>query len=207
MKSQAAKVASGKSPTRRAAAKASTRARLIKVASRIMRRHGLGAASVPRVMSGAGLTVGGFYAHFRSKRAMDAEVLAATIADVHGTWFRGLEGAPPVEWMTRAVRRYLSRANRDRPSAGCPLPAVLSELTHGDAATRAVLDRAITAAVDALAEHAPPCDGATPRERALATIALCIGGLTLSRAVRDPGLSDELLAACARWAVPEATRR
>ena len=49
--------------------------RILESASRLVKRTGLGAASVPRVMRGAGLTVGGFYAHFRSKEAFGVLVL------------------------------------------------------------------------------------------------------------------------------------
>jgi TetR/AcrR family transcriptional repressor of nem operon len=195
---------SGATPiTRRAAAKAGTRTRIVRVASRLMRRQGLGAASVPRVMNGAGLTIGGFYAHFRSKRAMDAEVLRDTLAAERSKWFRGLEAAPPVEWIFRAVRRYLAPAHRDQPATGCPLPAVLSELTRADDGTRAVFEEAFEAAVAEMIAHMPPETG-DPRQRALATAALCIGGLTLSRALRGRPVSDEILAACLRCAVPEA---
>ena len=58
-----------------------THDRIIASAGRIARKNGLAAASVSRVMRGAGLTIGGFYAHFRSKRAMDAEVVQATLGD------------------------------------------------------------------------------------------------------------------------------
>src|SRR5476649_1287461 len=56
-----------------------THDRIIAAAGRIARKNGLAAASVSRVMHGAGLTIGGFYAHFPSKRAMDAEVVQATL--------------------------------------------------------------------------------------------------------------------------------
>src|SRR5689334_13319702 len=53
--------------TQRAVKKRATHERILKSADNIARREGLRAASVPRVMKGAGLTVGGFYAHFSSK--------------------------------------------------------------------------------------------------------------------------------------------
>src|ERR1700712_5084447 len=85
-----------------------THDRIIAAAGRIVRKNGLAAASVSRVMHGAGLTVGGFYAHFRSKRAMDAEVVQATL------------GGVPVPW---SIDRYLSTAHRDDAEHGCAFPA------------------------------------------------------------------------------------
>lgn len=192
--------------TRRARAKAATHRRISTSAGRLIRKKGLAGASVPAVMRGAGLTVGGFYAHFASKRAMDAEVLGALLAERATVWFAGLEGDASVPWITRAVKRYLSAAHRDAPEDGCPIPAVLSEVARADRGTRAALTEAIEGYVRTLGDHAPASPGYTARERAFATLALCIGGLALSRAWDGEAGRDEILRACARWAVPEARR-
>src|SRR5512132_2494841 len=109
------------SGSRRERAKAATHGRIVSSAGRLLRRSGLAGASVPAVMRGAGLTVGGFYAHFRSKRAMDAEVLRTLLAERAALWFSGLEESSGAAWVTRAVKRYLSPAHRDAPEEGCPL--------------------------------------------------------------------------------------
>ena len=53
-----------------------TRARILAAAGRVFRRQGYAATAVDAVMAEAGLTPGGFYAHFPSKEALFAEVLA-----------------------------------------------------------------------------------------------------------------------------------
>jgi len=162
-----------------------THDRIIASAGRIVRKNGLAAASVSRVMRGAGLTIGGFYAHFRSKRAMDAEVVAATL------------GASSTPW---SVDRYLTAAHRDDPGHGCAFPAVLSEIARADEPTRMAMARAIDARARELARTYPGTRGASARERAFATLALCVGGLSLARAMRGHPGSDEVLAACRKWA-------
>jgi len=192
---------------RRRAAKAATHARILGSAGRLVRRAGLRAASVPAVMRGAGLTVGGFYAHFKSKRAMDAEVLRRELDLVRASWLGGLDDSRGVEWLARAVKRYLSAAHRDAVDTGCAMPSSLSELTHADRATRAAFADGVEQAIAELAARAPATAAASPRERALATFALCVGGLTLARALRGHPLSDELLRACRAWALPEPSAR
>jgi TetR/AcrR family transcriptional repressor of nem operon len=192
---------------RRKSAKAATHERIIASAGRLARRAGLAAASVPRVMSGAGLTVGGFYAHFRSKRAMDAAVIARAMQEVREQWFDGLESSQGLDWLARAVKRYLRASHRDGPGGGCVLPSTISELTRADRATRNALAEALEQVVSEFAEHAPELLDTTARERALATLALCLGGLTAARALRGHALSDELLRACVKWALPEASAR
>ena len=194
-------------PSRRAQAKAGTHARILASASRLIRHEGLAAASVVRVMRGARLTVGGFYAHFRSKRAMDAEALRATLADMRRTWFAGLEDSSGVDWLARAVKRYLAPAHRDDLTVGCPLPSVLSELAHADRGTRNAMAEELEEAARRFTEQSPESDDVSARERALATLALCVGGLALARALRDHPAGDELLRACVKWALPETRGR
>lgn len=163
-----------------------THDRIIASAGRIARKKGLAAASVSRVMRGAGLTIGGFYAHFRSKRAMDAEVVEATLGDSSIPW---------------SIARYLTAAHRDNTEHGCAFPAMLSEIARADEPTRMALARAIDARARELTRAMPGGRGRRARERALATLAICVGGLTLSRAMRGHAASDEVLAACRKWAL------
>jgi TetR/AcrR family transcriptional regulator, transcriptional repressor for nem operon len=173
--------------SRQSLKKRRTHDRIIASAGRIVRKNGLAAASVSRVMRGAGLTIGGFYAHFRSKRAMDAEVVQATLGS-------------STPW---SVERYLSAAHRDDPGHGCAFPAMLSEVARADEPTRMAMARAIDRRARELAQANPGRRGAAARQRAFATLALCVGGLTLSRAMRGHPASDEVLDACRKWARPE----
>jgi len=189
--------------TKRVAGKAKTRERILSSATRLIHSKGLAGASVGRVMRGAGLTVGGFYAHFRSKRAMDAEVLREAIRGMRRDWFAGLEARAGMNWLAPAVKRYLSAAHRDSKEEGCPLPAVLSEVTRAGKPTRDVIAETFESAAQAFAAHAPDTPGIDARERALATLALCVGGLSIARALGDSRASDEVLRACVKWALPE----
>jgi hypothetical protein len=49
--------------------------------------------------------------------------------------------------------------------------------------------------------------GAAARQRALATLAICVGGLALARAMRGHAASDEVLTACRKWAAPDRRPR
>lgn len=196
-----------KAKPRRAQVKRLTHRRIVSSASRLMRRKGLTRASVMDVMRGAGLTVGGFYAHFRSKRAMDLEVLEQTFADVRARSDARLGDSAGLDRLERAVAHYLSSSHRDRPEEGCPVPSVVADLTHADQDLRLALGRFFDRWAERLSAHAPATAHASARERALATIAVCVGGVTIARALRGQALSDDFLRACAVWAVPERTPR
>jgi TetR/AcrR family transcriptional repressor of nem operon len=67
--------------------------------------------------------------------------------------------------------------------------------------------RAIDARACELARALPRVRGAGARERALAVLAICVGGLTLARAMRGHPASDEVLSACRKLAAPGRRRR
>jgi TetR/AcrR family transcriptional repressor of nem operon len=139
---------------RRTEGKRATHRRIVTSASRLMRRKGLTRASVMDVMRGAGLTVGGFYAHFRSKRAMDLEVLEQTFDEARARSDARLGDAAGLDRLERAVAHYLSATHRDRPEDGCPVPAVVADLTYADHELRLALGRFFDRWADRLAPHA-----------------------------------------------------
>jgi TetR/AcrR family transcriptional repressor of nem operon len=188
--------------TGRAVRKRETHQRILQSAGRIARREGLRATSVPRVMRGAGLTIGGFYAHFPSKTAMDVEVVRTLLGELPGRWLRGLEEVSGLDWVERAVARYLSVAHRDNPD-GCAYPAVLSEVAAAAPEVREAFAEALELRVRAFTVHTPALPGMSARARAIATMATTIGGLLLARSARGTPISSEVLAACQSLLVPE----
>src|SRR5260221_8147023 len=82
-------------------------------AARLLRSKGIAGARVADVMSGAGLTVGGFYAHFASKEALVDEVLRLTATRLRERLFSGLEVKDEPDRAEVVLKRYLSASHRD----------------------------------------------------------------------------------------------
>jgi TetR/AcrR family transcriptional regulator, transcriptional repressor for nem operon len=183
--------------------KEKTRRRILSAAARRFRERGYNAAGVDEVMKAAGLTAGAFYAHFASKRALLAETLRLSLDPVRQQLLGGPGEARGPAWLRAVVGRYLSRTHRDHPEAGCPLPSLAAEIAREGFRPRLELQRYLEQLVAELAPRTPPAPGLAPPERVLATVALLSGALTLSRAVQDPDLSDRILRAARRLAVPE----
>ncbi|MGC4084447.1 MAG: TetR/AcrR family transcriptional regulator [Vicinamibacterales bacterium] len=182
--------------------KEETRQRILKAAAAIARSEGLHAASIPRVMREAGLTVGGFYGHFESKVAMDAEVIRVVFEPYSARALARVSQFEGLDWLARAVVGYLSPMNRDHP-LGCPYPSILSAVAIAPAAVKTAFTDAMRLRIAAFEAHAPKLPGVTSRQRAVAATALTIGGLLLARATSGSELSDEILEACKQWALPE----
>ena len=146
-------------------------------------------------MNEAGLTAGGFYAHFASKEALFAEAMTAALDPRKG--LRTTKRAAPDtnDPLATLIKGYLSRAHRDSVGEGCPLPAVTSDVARKSDLTRETYQQQFLRYLNEI-EVLLPAGSDSSRERALAIIAQCVGGLMLARAVRDEKLSDQILKSC-----------
>src|SRR3954471_13464701 len=105
--------------------KQATRQRIVEAPGRRLKEDGIDGAGGGAVMSDAGLTNGAFYAHFKSKEDLIANVLA----DQLRVQCQNLDALPPGKaGLETLVRLYLSPEHRDQHADGCPSAALLDEV-------------------------------------------------------------------------------
>ena len=178
--------------------KQETRRRIVACAARRFRDEGYGPASVADIMSDAGLTHGGFYAHFGSKEELLAEAIAHAADEA-------LTARTPVgqrrgrEWLGAFVSRYLNEQHWADRAGGCPLAALGGEVARGGDLPRASYGAAVASFADALAAR---LDGPeqSREETAQAVMSMCVGALVLARAGLDRREARDLFEACRRTA-------
>src|SRR5947208_17055246 len=107
--------------------KTRTRDRIVRNAARKLRAEGLRGPGVASVMQASGLTVGGFYKHFRSKDELLADAIAQAFSDSEKV-YSSLQNLPREDRWREFVRLYLSPEHCDHPDSGCPVAALAPEL-------------------------------------------------------------------------------
>ena len=182
--------------TAKARQKGRTHEAILESAVRLLREKGIAGAGVADVMKGAGLTVGGFYAHFDSKEGLIDEALRRTSDEVRQRLFERLEDKPAEKRAEVVLKRYLSTEHRDEFDQGCSLPAVVGEIGTTAGEHREVLREQIAALSAAMESLLPAASEPPRRYLAVGLVALMYGGLSLSRALRGTTLSDDVLRAC-----------
>jgi len=185
---------------RRARQKEQSHQRIVEAAARQFREEGLSGAGLHRIMEAAGLTHGGFYSHFESKADLVSEALVEAVGAQTQQWLAGLDDTPEKERLAHLVARYLSRRHRDAPGVGCPLPAISAEVARAPESVRRVYDALIREVLAHMESSLAGEEDETLHTRAVAALALCVGGLMLARAVDDPALSDDILQSCRKFA-------
>ncbi len=169
-----------------------TRRRIIDRAGRRLKRDGIDGSGIAGLMSDAGLTNGAFYAHFGSKN----DLVASVVSDQLRTQAAAMKAMPPGRAsLEQFIRGYLSAEHRDQTAIGCPSAALLDEIGRCDRQVREAYTGGAQAIIDAVAAHLSPDDPPAARSRATGLFTLLVGSLQLARAVTDPTLSSDVLAA------------
>lgn len=176
-----------------ASTKEVTHERIVGAAARAIRRSGYDGSSVADIMKEAGLTHGGFYAHFPSREAMLAEAADRAGADAVAASTRVAASVPPEQALHQMMSAYLSKGHLDSVEMGCPVAALGSEMPRQAPEVRRVATRRIKEMIDVVARHLPGWGQAEAHEQALVIVSAMVGTLMLARAVDDPKLSDALL--------------
>jgi AcrR family transcriptional regulator len=182
--------------------KEATHERIVEAAARAIRRSGYDGTGVADIMKDAGLTHGGFYAHFASREAMLAEAADRAGAESVATLAGIAAAAPPPRALQSLVQAYLSKAHVQDAETGCPVVALGSEMPRQTPEVRRAATRRIKEMVDLVGRQSPAWGQPGAHERALATVATMVGALLLARAVDDPRLSDALREAALEHLAP-----
>ena len=172
--------------------KEATHERIVEAAARAIRRTGYDGTGVADIMKGAGLTHGGFYAHFASREAMLAEAADRAGSESVAMMERIGATAPPSKALQAMLEAYLSKAHVEGVETGCAAAALGSEMPRQAPEVRRAATRRIKEMIDLVARQSPDWGQPSAHERALVTVATMVGTLVLARAVDDPRLSDAL---------------
>ena len=181
--------------------KAETRRQILEVAARRFRAKGPEHVSVGEIMSEAGLTHGGFYAHFGSKDALVAESIAAMFGDARRRTSQLDDAlAGPERELREAIlqywRSYLSADHRDLPERGCPLPSLSADVARKGGAAAGALAQGLGAMSERMARVLGRLGEDDADTKATAVAAQMVGAIALARTLGQTPESDALLNAC-----------
>ncbi len=184
--------------------KLETHARIVKRASVRLREKGAHGIGVADLMKDAGLTHGGFYAHFDSREALVIEAFAHAMDRSSERWRKLAEQTPPAQRMAAIVDSYLTPAHRDDPGHGCAIPTLAAEIARESSKTRKAFAAKLEQMIDTLAAQIPDVSRKAARKQATAVIATMIGTLVMARVAGNGDFSEEILNSGVRpcWVAP-----
>ncbi|MFP2925702.1 TetR/AcrR family transcriptional regulator [Pyxidicoccus sp. 3LG] len=180
-----------------------THERIVRSAARAIRRDGYHGVSVADIMKEAGLTHGGFYAHFPSRDALLVEALACAASDSVKSLEDAASRGPGGQGLKGVVDAYLSDAHAASPEQGCTLAALGSETPRQAPEVRAAAAQQVQRMIELL-ERQLPEDEPRRREEAMAMASTLVGALLISRVIGDTDLARSFRKAAKRSLLTKA---
>lgn len=176
-----------------------TRERVLDKSAALSKQKGFAAVSVDDLMKAAGLTGGAFYAHFKSKNALFAELIQRELG--HSTELLSPRaGQTEKEWLTQLLDRYLSSTHVHNLTSGCAIPALGAEIGRSDAKVRRTFEASLSQLQERWAERLGD------PELAWATICQLVGAIVVARAMESKAGIDAVINAT-RAQIEQATSK
>jgi TetR/AcrR family transcriptional repressor of nem operon len=175
--------------------KQKTRTKVLQAAAKAIRTDGPHRVAVAGVMADAGLTHGGFYAHFASKDELVAAAIEHMFDEARARVQHETEGRRPAEGLAAYIDFYLSKKHRDTRGAGCPMAALASDLPRLDESVREQFAAGAGRLTITLSEKLTALGHTNTEVEARSMVAELIGALSLARIEPDSKRSDAILAA------------
>jgi TetR/AcrR family transcriptional regulator, transcriptional repressor for nem operon len=175
--------------------KLETHARIVKKASVRLREKGAHGIGVADLMKDAGLTHGGFYAHFDSREALVVEAFCFAMDRSTERWRKLVEQMPPDKRLEAIVDSYLTPLHRDDPGHGCAVPALSAEIARESPKTRKAFAAKLEQMIEMVAAQIPDVPPKAARKQAMASLATMMGTLVLARVTGTGEFSNEILGA------------
>jgi len=170
--------------------KEKTHAAIVDAAAERIRSGGFDALGVASIMAEAGLTHGGFYAHFPSRDALLAAAITRLFDKACETVGRFEEKYGVEAGLEKYIDFYLSPRHRDDIEHGCPIPSLAGDAQRAAPQVKAAFEAGLDKLADRLGQMIPKGG----KKAALALYGEMVGVLSVSRTI-DAKQSNELLAA------------
>jgi len=173
--------------------KTQTRDRIVRNAARKVRAEGLSGPGVASVMKASGLTVGGFYKHFRSKDELLAEAIAQGFSEFSDKVHASLRNIQREERWKEVVRWYLSPEHCDHPDRGCPVVTLGPDIARAKLSIRKRMGGLMKELTARWAEFMPGAIASERERNFLIIFSAMAGAVAMARLFPEPADRQRVL--------------
>lgn len=174
-----------------------SRVRILDSAARLFKTHGYNGIGLMAIMKDADLTPGAFYAHFKSKEHLFAEVVGMDMEfGLRLVWAREMFPGEPDKGLGYALDYYMGHDNIDKIFTGCALASLTMDIARASDVVRKRFEDALLKLLEEFSADLPDEDQEQRIDNAIAGMALAAGGVSMAKAVADPELAARILNAC-----------
>ena len=173
--------------------KQKTRQKVLQAAAQAIRAEGPDRVGVAGIMARAGLTHGGFYAHFESKDDLVAEAIEQMFVEGRQRFAAIVKDKPPARALGDYLDFYLSKAHRDAPDAGCAMPALCTDLPRLSDRAKATFGNGYAGLIVWMSRQLEELGRDDAEPTASSVVSEMVGAVALARCIPERERSDALL--------------
>lgn len=167
--------------------------KIVKGASRQLRKKGLNGPTVEALMKASGLTHGGFYKHFSSRDDLVLEAVEESLRELTEMLLDAAGHSGSRDAWKAMVTAYLSIERCDRAEIGCPIAALAPDIARSAPPMKQRISAAILKFRGELLPYMP---GRTEEERQanfLMILSSIVGAIVIARTMPDIGVRQAIL--------------
>lgn len=170
-----------------------THQKIVSEAAKAIRQEGPDNVGIANLMSRLGLTQGGFYAHFKSKDMLVAEVVTHIFDERKKAFVKLMKDVEPVKGLTSFIDFYLSVEHCNNREKGCPVVALNSDVARMPAVVKKHFEAGMQGLTKSLADVLEQLNHPQPMALATSALSEMVGAMSVARTVTNAELSAQVL--------------
>jgi TetR/AcrR family transcriptional repressor of nem operon len=173
--------------------KEKTHRRIVKGASRQLRKKGLNGPAVATLMKASGLTHGGFYKHFSSRDDLVVEAIEESLRELTQTMIDAAERSGSRAPWKSMIESYLSIDRCDGADRGCPIAALAPDIARTPPAMKQRISAAILKFREELIPFMPGRTSEDKSSNFLMIITSMVGTIAIARTMPELAVRQAIL--------------
>lgn len=145
------------------------------------------------MMKASGLTVGGFYKHFRSKDDLLVQAIEEGMTEFGGRLFAATKDAPPGERWKEIIKCYLSAEHCEHSDTGCPMATLAPEIARAAPPVKKRILSMMKTRREGLLEFMPGRNAAEKERNFTVIFTAMAGAVSIARMMTDPAEKQKVL--------------
>jgi|GEM_PF-219143 len=172
--------------------------RILEAGAARLREEGTSGAGIVPVMHDAGLTSGAFYSHFANKDELVVAAFQHALTKTRPRWIGRSRKESWAQRLLRLANRYLTTVHRDDLAESCAFAALASDAARANPEFRRAYEEELSKSLKAICDVPEGGVSVDPErfDQAIVFMALCVGGISLARAVDGEAFSNRILTLC-----------
>ena len=170
---------------------------ILETAESLFKKYGIESSGIKKIMNEIGLTVGGFYSHFKSKDDLIKNSLNKSLNSIMADLLEASSTNKGKDRITRILSVYLGEIHSQNIENGCPIAAMATDISRCNDEIKDEVTHYFDSFYEEIKEDVARLNQDTNhhfnREDFYTYLSMSMGSVIMSRILNDKNLSRKIL--------------